>query len=91
LHVEPPRATHDIDQASAVDLATDDLRGEGDVIENVGERSRRFGVKTFLLDDVTAESDYGSFPHCWPPGVRRRGAVLPEGSRSAPLELVIKD
>ncbi len=84
VDVELAGTADDIDQAGAVDLATDDLRGERDVVEDVGEGAGRLGVQPLLLDDVATERDHGTFLHRKPPELGKAGAGPPSSYGVSP-------
>ena len=51
LHVVAPGAAEDVDQAGAPDAGRDDLGGERDVVEQVGELPGGLGVLVLLVED----------------------------------------
>ena len=51
LHVEDAGGAKDVDQAGPSDGGRDDLGGERDVVEKIGQLPRRFGVAVLLVQD----------------------------------------
>ena len=59
LDVDVRRAAQDLGQAGPGRLAGDDLPGQGQVVEDVGQGARGLGVDGLLVEDVPLDGDDG--------------------------------
>ena len=59
LDVPVAGRAQDVDQAGAPDRRRDDLGGERDVVEQVGELARRLGIAVLLVEDEALDGGDG--------------------------------
>ncbi len=78
LDVDVLRAAQDLGQAGPRRLAGDDLAGQGEIVEEVGQGARGLGMEGLLLEDVALDGDDGD-GFAWSAMAPPKGTTLRAG------------